>query len=77
MTCSTGGTIAEIEQSALLLTHYGPKLLGQKELAVLGLDVISPNICLGWVGESMCSPVLRKPDNLWSCSLIELERLAP
>ena len=38
---------AEIEQSALLLTNCGPKLLEQKGLAILGLGVVSINIGLG------------------------------
>jgi len=38
---------AEIEQSALLLTNCGSKLLEQKGLAILGLGVVSVNIGLG------------------------------
>ena len=38
---------AEIEQSALLLTACGPKLLEQKGLAILGLGIVSINIGLG------------------------------
>ena len=38
---------AEIEQSALLLTNCGPKLLEQKGLAILGLGIASINIGLG------------------------------
>lgn len=38
---------AEIEQSALLLTNCGPKLLEQKGLAILGLGVVSVNVGLG------------------------------
>ena len=38
---------AEIEQSVLLLTNCGPKLLEQKGLAILGLGVASVNIGLG------------------------------
>ena len=38
---------AEIEQSALLLTNCGPKLLEQKGLAILGLGVASINVGLG------------------------------
>ena len=38
---------AEIEQSALLLTNCGPKLLEQKGLAILGLGVVSISIGLG------------------------------
>jgi DNA polymerase alpha-associated DNA helicase A len=38
---------AEIEQSALLLTNCGPKLLEQKGLAILGLGVVSINTGLG------------------------------
>ena len=47
---------AEIEQSALLLTNCGPKLLEQKGLAILGLGVAGINIGLGgkrYVG-SLC-----------------------
>lgn len=45
---------AEIEQSALLLTNCGPKLLEQKGLAILGLGVVSINIGLG--GKRYVSP---------------------
>lgn len=38
---------AEIEQSALLLTNCGPKLLEQKGQAILGLGIASINIGLG------------------------------
>ena len=38
---------AETEQSALLLTNCGPKLLEQKGLAILGLGIASINIGLG------------------------------
>ena len=38
---------AEAEQSALLLTNCGPKLLEQKGLAILGLGIASINIGLG------------------------------
>jgi DNA polymerase alpha-associated DNA helicase A len=38
---------AEIEQSALLLTNCGPKLLEQKGLAILGLGIASINVGLG------------------------------
>lgn len=38
---------AEIEQSALLLTNCGPKLLEQKGLAILGLGVVSLTTGLG------------------------------
>lgn len=38
---------AEIEQSALLLTNCGPKLLEQKGLAILGLGVVSIKTGLG------------------------------
>ena len=38
---------AEIEQSALLLTNCGPKLLEQKGLAILGLGTAGINIGLG------------------------------
>jgi DNA polymerase alpha-associated DNA helicase A len=38
---------AEIQQSALLLTNCGPKLLEQKGLAILGLGVITITTGLG------------------------------
>jgi len=38
---------AEINQSALLLTNCGPKLLEQKGLAILGLGIASIGIGLG------------------------------
>lgn len=65
---------AEIEQSALLLTNCGPKLLEQKGLAILGLGVASINIGLGgkrWV----IYPVFCEPhtQRVYT-SLIELER---
>ena len=47
---------AEIEQTALLLTNCGPKLLEQKGLAILGLGITSINVGLGgkrWAG-SLC-----------------------
>ena len=50
---------AEIEQSALLLTNCGPKLLEQKGLAILGLGIASISIGLGgkrWVGSTLCEP---------------------
>ena len=43
----TRGRDAEIEQSALLLTNCGPKLLEQKGLAILGVGIASINIGLG------------------------------
>ena len=45
---------AEIEQSALLLTNCGPKLLEQKGLAILGLGVVSITTGLG--GKRYASP---------------------
>ena len=66
---------AEAEQSALLLTTCGPKLLEQKGLAILGLGIVSIGIGLG--GKRLvCSPYLMDQHNLWSYSLIELERPA-
>ena len=50
---------AEIEQSALLLTNCGPKLLEQKGLAILGLGVAGINIGLGgkrYVGSLLSEP---------------------
>ena len=40
---------AETEQSALLLTNCGPKLLEQTGLAILGLGIASINIGLGGI----------------------------
>ena len=50
---------AEIEQSALLLTNCGPKLLEQKGLAILGLGVVNINIGLG--GKRYGLPFVSRP----------------
>ena len=62
----------EIQQTAPLLANCGPKPLEQKDLAVLGLDVVGINVGLK-AGSLPASTELHNP-GLYS--LVELEHPA-